>query len=90
MDMTINAGAFIIALISFVLGGIAVGAGFIAFMMKREDRNRAIEKMCIFALQRTGNIYKKLGMEERYTDDLMRLMVAARITPQYSESVTNG
>lgn len=86
MEAQVTLWGVSLALLSFVIGGVVTAAGFVAFIAKRDDRLRHVEKQVIFALSRTGNIYKKLGMSERYSEDLLRIVLSVP-TPTSTEAI---
>lgn len=90
METIADVYALALALIGACVGGATVAAGFIAYIQRKDARLRAVEKQCILALSRTGNIMKKLGLAERYTDELLRLMLTANATPQFTKALDDG
>lgn len=84
-----------IALIGMLIGGAAVAAGFIAYIQRRERRLDVLEKKLLFVLSRVGNLYAKGGLKERYTDDLLRMLLAVEgaavsRTPSSLEAIADG
>jgi hypothetical protein len=85
---TISAVSIFIGIVSALGGAAVTGVGFATYLRKRDDRLRRAEKIAMWALQRTGSLYDKLGMKERFVDDLQRLILAME-TPTSTEAIRN-
>jgi hypothetical protein len=76
----------LIAVTSAFVGIVGASIAFAVYLYKMDKRVRRAEYIARWSLKRTGSIYDKLGMKERFVDDIERLMLAME-TPTSSEAI---